>query len=160
MVVHELSARKQAWEDMKSANPVVKKFSELKQAYDESENSFVSGLRTVTDTIGSWFDENETAQVLRTMKNMDPDFSREGFERELREYIVPEVVDAYLSADREALKVWCGEAVRHRVLQTRVNHGADECSNRRTTYFGLRWRCTSAEASSVPVKSLISDKST
>ena len=111
MVVHKLSARKQAWEDMKSTNPVVKKFSELKQAYDESENSFVSGLRTVTDTIGSWFDENETAQVLRTMKNMDPDFSREGFERELREYIVPEVVDAYLSADREALKAWCGEAV-------------------------------------------------
>ena len=89
----------------------MKKFSEIKQAYDESENSFVSGLRTVTDTIGSWFDENETAQVLRVMKNMDPDFSGEGFERELREYIVPEVVDACLSTDREALKAWCGEAV-------------------------------------------------
>ena len=35
----------------------------------------------------------------------------ESFERELREYIVPEVVDAYLSADREALEAWCGEAV-------------------------------------------------
>jgi mitochondrial import inner membrane translocase subunit TIM44 len=96
---------------MKSTNPVLRKFSEFKQAYDESENSLVSGLRTVTDTIGSWFDENETAQVLRVMKNMDPDFSREHFERELREYIVPEVVDAYLSADQEALKAWCGEAV-------------------------------------------------
>ena len=111
MLVHKLSARKQAWEDIKSTNPVMKKFSEIKQAYDKSENSFVSGLRTVTDTIGSWFDENETAQVLRFMNNMDPDFSREGFERELREYIVPEVADAYLSADREALKAWCGEAV-------------------------------------------------
>jgi len=96
---------------MKTTNPVLVKFSELRQAYDESENSFVSGLRSVTDTIGSWFDENETAQVLRRMKNMDPDFNRESFERELREYIVPEVVDAYLSADREALKTWCGEAV-------------------------------------------------
>ena len=36
----------------------------------------------------------------------------ESFERELREYIVPEVVDAYLSADNEALKSWCSEAVR------------------------------------------------
>ena len=98
---------------MKSTNPVLRKFSEFKQAYDESENSLVSGLRTVTDTIGSWFDENETAQVLRVMKNMDPDFGRETFERELREYIVPEVVDAYLSADREALRAWCGEAVSH-----------------------------------------------
>ena len=111
VVVHELSARRQAWEEMKSSSPVLRKFSEFKQAYDESENSFISGLRSVTDTIGSWFDENETAQVLRTMKNMDPDFNRESFERELREYIVPEVVDAYLSADREALKEWCGEAV-------------------------------------------------
>jgi import inner membrane translocase subunit TIM44 len=68
-------------------------------------------MRTVTETIGSWFDENETAQVMRLMKHMDPSFNREGFERELREYIVPEVVDAYLSADQEALKAWCGEAV-------------------------------------------------
>jgi import inner membrane translocase subunit TIM44 len=108
VVVHKLSARQQAWEDMKSTNPVLKKFSELKQAYDESENSFVSGLRTVTDTIGSWFDENETAQVLRTMKNMDPDFNRESFERELREYIVPEVVDAYLECGSRGIEgvVW------------------------------------------------------
>ena len=111
VVVHRLSPRQQAWEEMKSTNPVLKKFSELKQTYNESENPFVSGLRTVTDTIGSWFDESETAQVLKVMKNIDPDFNREGFERELREYIVPEVVDAYLSADREALKAWCGEAV-------------------------------------------------
>ena len=160
MVVHKLSGRKQAWEDMKSTNPVVKRFSELKQAYDESENSFVSGLRTVTDTIGSWFDENETAQVLRTMKNMDPDFSRESFERELREYIVPEVVDAYLSADREALKVWCGEAVSPSVSQSGIGRGVDNCSNRRTMFFGPRWRCISVRVSSAPAKSSTSDRST
>jgi import inner membrane translocase subunit TIM44 len=61
--------------------------------------------------LGSWFDENETAQVLRLMKVMDPSFNKEGWERELREYIVPEVVDAYLTADQEALNAWCGEAV-------------------------------------------------
>jgi len=44
------------------------------------------------------------------MKGLDPAFNKEAFERELREYIVPEVVDAYLSADREALKEWCSEA--------------------------------------------------
>lgn len=71
----------------------------------------VSSVRSVTQTIGSWFDENETAQVTRLMRILDPSFEREGFERELREYIVPEVVDAYLSADRDALQRWCGEAV-------------------------------------------------
>ena len=68
-------------------------------------------MRSVTQTIGGWFDENESAQVQRLMKAMDPTFNMESFERELREYIVPEVVDAYLSADQEALKAWCGEAV-------------------------------------------------
>ncbi len=83
----------------------------LRNSYEETENPVVSSIRSVTQTVGSWFDENETAQVMRLMKAMDPTFNREGFERELREYIVPEVVDAYLSADQEALKAWCGEAV-------------------------------------------------
>ena len=77
MVVHKLSARQQAWEDMKSTNLVLWKFSEFKQPYNKSENMLVSGLWTVMDTIGSWFDENETAQVSGAMENMDPDFNRE-----------------------------------------------------------------------------------
>lgn len=80
------------------------------EAYQESESPVVSSLRSITSTIGSWFDENETAQVIRAMRELDPDFKLEPFTRELREYIVPEVVDAYLSADRDSLKQWCGEA--------------------------------------------------
>ncbi|KAI0704338.1 mitochondria import inner membrane translocase TIM44 subunit [Cytidiella melzeri] len=110
LVLHKDSPRQEKWNRMKETNPVLKKLSELRQQYDESENPVVSGIRSVTSTIGSWFDENENAQVQRLMKYMDPTFSIESFERELREYIVPEVVDAYLSADQEALNAWCGEA--------------------------------------------------
>ena len=62
--------------------------------------------------VGGLFEENETAQVIRAMKEIDPDFKLERWTGELREYIVPEIVDAYLSADRESLRQWCGEAVR------------------------------------------------
>lgn len=96
---------------MKETNPILRAFGNLRQSFDESENPVVTSVRSVTQTIGSWFDENETAQVMRLMKALDPSFDRESFERELREYIVPEVVDAYLTADQEALKAWCGEAV-------------------------------------------------
>lgn len=96
---------------MKETNPLLRSLSDLKAQYDESEHPVVSSLRSVTQTIGGWFDENESAQVQRLMKALDPTFTMESFERELREYIVPEVVDAYLSADREALQAWCGEAV-------------------------------------------------
>ncbi|TFK29672.1 import inner membrane translocase subunit tim44 [Coprinopsis marcescibilis] len=110
LVLHQDSPRQEAWNKMKETNPVLRSFVQLRQAYDESEHPVVATVRSVTETIGSWFDENETAQVTRLMKSMDPNFTRESFERELREYIVPEVVDAYLSADQESLRQWCGEA--------------------------------------------------
>ncbi|KAJ7094533.1 import inner membrane translocase subunit tim44 [Mycena belliarum] len=110
LVLHKDSPRQEKWNRMKETNPVLRTFASLRQAYDESENPVVASVRNVTETVGSWFEENETAQVMRLMKNLDPTFTREGFERELREYIVPEVVDAYLTADQPALKAWCGEA--------------------------------------------------
>jgi len=110
VVLHKDSPRQEAWNKLKETNTILRTFVSLRHSFDESENPVVSSIRSVTQTIGSWFDENETAQVLRLMKTMDPGFNREGWERELREYIVPEVVDAYLAADQEALKAWCGEA--------------------------------------------------
>lgn len=112
MVLHKDSPRQERWNQLKETNPILRSLVSLRQAFDESENPIISTVRSATETVGSWFDENETAQVMRLMKSLDPDFNRESFERELREYIVPEVVDAYLSADQESLKAWCGEAVR------------------------------------------------
>jgi import inner membrane translocase subunit TIM44 len=86
-------------------------YQRWQETYQESENPVVSTLRSVTSTVGGWFEENETARVIRMIRQMDPDFQMEAFQRELREYIVPEVVDAYLNADKESLKMWCGEAV-------------------------------------------------
>lgn len=110
-MLHKDSPRHEKWERLKETNPLLRQLGALRQAFDESEHPLVSSVRSVTQTIGSWFDENESARVQRHMKALDPTFNMESFERELREYIVPEVVDAYLTADREALKAWCGEAV-------------------------------------------------
>ncbi|KAI6117463.1 hypothetical protein EV401DRAFT_1863693 [Pisolithus croceorrhizus] len=104
------SPRQEAWEQFKSTNPLMQRLSSLHAAYQESESPLVTPIRSVTSTIGSWFEETEVAQVTRMMRALDPHFSGEAFERELREYIVPEVVDAYLSADKEALTKWCSEA--------------------------------------------------
>ncbi|KAJ7763544.1 import inner membrane translocase subunit tim44 [Mycena maculata] len=110
VVLHKDSPRQEKWNRLKETNPLFRTLASMRQAFDESENPVVASVRSVTETVGSWFEENETAQVMRLMKNLDPDFTREGFDRELREYIVPEVVDAYLTADQPALKAWCGEA--------------------------------------------------
>jgi hypothetical protein len=113
LVLHASSPSQERWQQLKETNPILRKVAALHGAYQESENPVVLSLRSVTSTVASWFDENETARVLRSMKILDPGFTMESFERELREYIVPEVVDAYLSADNESLKVWCSEAVRN-----------------------------------------------
>ncbi|KIY51930.1 TIM44 subunit of mitochondria import inner membrane translocase [Fistulina hepatica ATCC 64428] len=110
VVVHKNSPRQERWNRLKETNPVLRAFVSMRQSYDESENPVIAGMRGVTQTVGSWFDENEQARVMRMMKLIDPMFDREAFERELREYIIPEVVDAYLSADKESLQAWCGEA--------------------------------------------------
>ena len=95
MVLHKDSPRQERWNKLKETNPFLQSFASLRQSYDESEHPVVMSVRSVTQTIGSWFDENESAQVQRMMKAMDPTFNMETFERDLREYIVPEVVDAY-----------------------------------------------------------------
>ncbi|GJJ11255.1 hypothetical protein Clacol_005487 [Clathrus columnatus] len=110
LVLHKDSAKAERWETLKQTNPILRSFASFQRAYEESENTIVASLRNVTSTISSWFDENETAQVIRQLRMMDPTFDLESFTKELREYIIPELVDAYLSADREALKMWCGEA--------------------------------------------------
>lgn len=99
------------WETYKSSSPVFQKLSDIRERYDESEDPFISTVRSVTSWFGRLADENETAKVTRLMRQMDPGFEVEMFARELREYIVPEVLDAYLTGDQESLKDWCGEAV-------------------------------------------------
>ena len=78
--------------------------------YYESDEPFYSALRSVGTRLGRLFDENEQAKVIRAVREVDPHFSMETFQTELREYIVPEVIDAFLSADRTDMKSWMSEA--------------------------------------------------
>lgn len=162
LVLHASSPKQEKWETLKQTNPLLRTLSSWKTAYDDSENPVVSSMRSVTDTVAGWFEENETAQVARMMKALDPGFTQDGFERELREYIVPEVVDAYLSADQEALRAWCGEGVS----DTSFISQASSCSVSLTencfrliTFCGRRWSNTFVKGSSATRKCLIYDKS-
>ena len=109
---------KQAWSSFKESNPVMRKLSELRESYDESENPVVERLRGITETIGGWFEENETARVVGAFRMMDPAFTLDGFQRELREYVVPEIIDSYHGAARHLLRQWCGEATFNVLMAT------------------------------------------
>ncbi|CCC67810.1 hypothetical protein NCAS_0A12520 [Naumovozyma castellii] len=98
-------------EDFKEKTVVGKTMSSVKvKLWDESENPLIVFLRKITNKIGGFFDETESARVYTQFKMMDATFTNEGFTRHLREYIVPELLEAYIKGDEKVLKKWFSEA--------------------------------------------------
>lgn len=118
LVLRPESAYKQAWSRFKEDSSMFRKFSEWRMAYDESENPVVERIRGVTETIGGWFEENETAQVVGAFRALDPQFTLEAFQRDLREYVLPELIDAYHGAASHLLRQWCSEATYNVLMAT------------------------------------------
>jgi import inner membrane translocase subunit TIM44 len=111
VVMHKDSKWKESWDSFKASSPVWGRLSSLNQSYNESENSFISAVRRVTDSVTDFFTtENEMATVVRMTKGLDPSFTTENFLKELREFILPEVLDAYVKGDGETLRLWLADA--------------------------------------------------
>ncbi|KAK0383046.1 hypothetical protein NLU13_8962 [Sarocladium strictum] len=110
ITLHKDAAWKEAWRDFRDTNKVVQGIFSMKGKYEESENPLVSTARSITDRIAGFFAENETAMVIKRFRQMDPSFQVEPFLTELREYILPEVLDAYVKGDTETLKLWLSAA--------------------------------------------------
>ncbi|KAK9240857.1 hypothetical protein V1525DRAFT_394104 [Lipomyces kononenkoae] len=110
VVLHKDSAWKESWDDFKSKSSIFQSINSIKQRIDESDGAIISTFRGIADRIGGLFAETEFAQVTRMFREIDPGFQVEGFLNEVREYILPEVIDAYVKGDDEALKLWLSEA--------------------------------------------------
>jgi len=82
----------------------------MKSVYNESDNPLISTARSISDRITGFFAENETAMVIKKFREMDPNFQMEPFLTEMREYILPEVLDAYVKGDVAVLKEWLSAA--------------------------------------------------
>lgn len=110
VTVHKDAQWKEAWTNFKDSNKFVQGLFGMKDVYNESENPLILTARSITDRVAGFFAENETAMVIKKFRSMDPNFQVEPFLRELREYILPEVLDAYVKGDIETLKLWLSEA--------------------------------------------------
>jgi len=110
VTLHKDAAWKESWRDFKDSNRVMQSLFSLKSSYHESDNPLISTARSITDRVAGFFAENETAMVIKKFREMDPSFQIEPFLREMREYILPEVLDAYVKGDTETLKLWLSAA--------------------------------------------------
>jgi import inner membrane translocase subunit TIM44 len=89
---------------------MMQKLFGFREVYEESENPFISTARSISDRVTGFFAETETATVIKKFREVDPNFQMEEFLRELREYMLPEVLDAYVKGDIETLKLWLSDA--------------------------------------------------
>ncbi|KAH8662810.1 putative mitochondrial import inner membrane translocase subunit tim44 [Tricladium varicosporioides] len=110
VTLHKDAAWKESWRDFRDSNKVMQSLFSLKSSYNESENPFVATARSISDRVAGFFAENETAMVIKKFREMDPSFQMEPFLQEMREYILPEVLDAYVKGDTETLKLWLSAA--------------------------------------------------
>lgn len=101
---------KESWENWKLNSSAGRKLNDLHNAYEDSENGFVSFFRNIHEKVGSFFEETETARVIRMFKELDPSFRQDEFLKDVRNYIIPEVLDAYVKGDEATLKMWLSEA--------------------------------------------------
>ncbi|KAI5959077.1 TIM44 [Candida pseudojiufengensis] len=98
------------WENFKQKSSIGKAIVYLKEKWDESENGLISVIRTIIEKITGFFSETEQAKVVKQLKYMDPSFKLTDFQKTLTNYIVPEVIDAYIKNESKILKEWFSEA--------------------------------------------------
>ena len=110
VTLHKDARYKEIWRDFKDNSPLMRRFTNMKDVYNESENPLISTARSISDRITGFFAENETAMVIKKFREMEPNFQLEPFLTEMREYILPEVLDAYVKGDTEVLKLWLSAA--------------------------------------------------
>ena len=110
MTVHKDAAWKESWREFRDSNRVMQSLFSLKSTYKESENPLISTARSISDRVAGFFAENETAMVIKKFREMDPNFQLEPFLQEMREYMLPEVLDAYVKGDLETLRLWLSAA--------------------------------------------------
>ncbi|KAI9700220.1 MAG: protein translocase subunit [Bogoriella megaspora] len=110
ITLHKDAAWKESWRDFRDSSRLMQSLFSIKSTYAESENPFISTARSITDRVAGFFAENETAMVIKKFREMDPGFQLEPFLQEMREYILPEVLEAYVKGDVETLKLWLSAA--------------------------------------------------
>ncbi|RKF56421.1 Mitochondrial import inner membrane translocase subunit tim44 [Erysiphe neolycopersici] len=110
LTLHKDAAWKESWREFRDSNKLMQGLFSIKSAYNESDNPLISTARSISDKVAGFFAENETAMVIKKIREMDPTFQIEPFVQEMREYILPEVLDAYVKGDSETLKLWLSAA--------------------------------------------------
>ncbi|KAI9208171.1 uncharacterized protein BJ171DRAFT_490426 [Polychytrium aggregatum] len=105
VVLHKTSKWAASWNDFKENSLLSKSVSAIGRRIEESDDPLIDRLR-------SWFspwEDTEEARVITAIRMVDGVFRMDTFLREATEWMVPDILEAYLHSDAQALKAWCTE---------------------------------------------------
>lgn len=85
---------------------------DAEEAWETSQNPWVYRASSVYDTLTA---ESEYAAATRQLQVLDPDFTMEGWKRDVVEHTLPNVMKLFLEGRITELKPWLGEAVYNRL---------------------------------------------
>ena len=121
LVTSKTGNAKSLWSKLGFHTPTQKLSSYLRKYIDNSDSLIIqvgrSAVASLAERISSVFAESETARVVKSIKERQPDFRIEEFLRLLRTYVVPEVLEAFVSGDLNTLRKWCSES-SFKVIET------------------------------------------
>lgn len=109
VVLHKDSTLSQAWKKFKDTSPIMQNLDTLRSKYENSDNLIAVYMHRLQDSLVNMFAETEHAQVLREIRVIDPTFDLQRWLREVQQYMVPEVLDAFTRGDLETLRLWCSD---------------------------------------------------
>lgn len=109
IVMHRSGRLAEAWEKFKTDSFLGQTMHGYKRSMDESENPMLRMWRDWKER--SVANEPETVRVIRAFKTIEPDFDQHSFLREAANFMIADILDAYLKGDAEVLREWGTEAV-------------------------------------------------
>ncbi|KAJ1530138.1 protein translocase subunit [Nowakowskiella sp. JEL0078] len=96
----------------------------LRRGIEETDSPLMDRVREIFAS--PVFQESEQARVVKAFQSVDPSFNLEEFTSELAEFVVPDIMEAYLSGDAVLLEEWCSErahAQLTRGFEVQIQHG-------------------------------------
>jgi import inner membrane translocase subunit TIM44 len=109
MVMHRSSQIAAAWEDFKTKSPIGQTLHAYKRSMEESDNPLLRAWRNMKEK--TTMSEPESVRVIRALKEVQHDFDQHVFLKEAANFMIADILDAYLSGDKKVLAQWGTEGV-------------------------------------------------
>ncbi|KAI8905946.1 hypothetical protein EDD86DRAFT_193467 [Gorgonomyces haynaldii] len=107
LIMHQSSRLQAMWKKFKEDSDLGQRLFGYTRSMEESGNPLVDRLRGMRDM--TRFDESEKAKIIRMIRDYEPSFTEHRFLKEATQFIVPELIEGWISSDLEILRQWCGE---------------------------------------------------